>query len=133
MKVKYVLADGRTVEVEVTEEVARALVDHRRADESAARVSRRHNEASLDEFRDEYDWEPADLTKCVETQVIQRERASALWSAIAGLTEKQRELVIMYYFEDKTERQIASLLGINRSNVNRRLETIKKSLRNFLE
>ena len=62
---------------------------------------------------------------------------NAMHRAIAGiirheLSDKQREAVIMYYYENKTGTEIASILGVNKSSVSRRLSVSKQKIRRIL-
>ena len=48
------------------------------------------------------------------------------------LTDKHRETVILYYYENKNMAEIASILGINKSTVSRRLSASRKKIRSLL-
>lgn len=52
---------------------------------------------------------------------------------IALLSDKQRRLVHLRYYEEKTEYEIAEILNINQSNVHRQLKTIYSTLKKYLE
>ena len=45
------------------------------------------------------------------------------------LTQKQREVILAYYFQDKTIPQIAAERGIQRSSVSRGLRRAEKKVR----
>lgn len=53
----------------------------------------------------------------------------ALADALTHLTEKQAEVVQLYYFENLTEQEIADKLGIARTSVQDRLLNAKKKLK----
>ena len=44
------------------------------------------------------------------------------------LTEKQKEVVVLYYQKKKTQQEIADMLGIARNTVSYRLNSIKKKM-----
>ena len=48
------------------------------------------------------------------------------------LTEKQRQVLLAYYFEEKTIVAIAAELGVNKSTVCRTLHRAEDRLRRFL-
>ncbi len=48
------------------------------------------------------------------------------------LTEKQREILLAYYFENLTVPEIAALRGVNRSTVSRTLHRAEMRLRKYL-
>ena len=58
---------------------------------------------------------------------------SALKKAVAGeLSEKQRQTLLMYYFERRTVSQIARALGVNKSTVSRSLKSARVRLGKIL-
>lgn len=132
-KIKYTSTDGKTATIEVNSAVAELLADFEREDRNAARNKRRHNEISLDAMRGETGWEPADTAADIETVLIADEERQTLLAAVARLSDKQRRLVNLRYYEEKTEYEIAVLLGINQSNVHRQLNTIHNALKKILE
>lgn len=56
-----------------------------------------------------------------------------VFRAINALPRTQREVVLLYFYQDMTMREIADTLRIAPSNVSRRLAAAKKSLRRQLE
>lgn len=71
----------------------------------------------------------------VEEQIIKNELYQALYTAIDTLDEKDKLIILLYFFEEKTERQIANLLGLHQKSVNYRknksLEKLKELLKDF--
>lgn len=133
MKTTYTLADGKTATIEVSAELAATLADFIREDKNAARNKRRHNEISIEALKDETGWEPIDTAADIETVLIADEERTSLLAAVSRLSDKQRRLIHLRYYEEKTEYEIAALLGINQSNVHRQLNTIHNALKNLLE
>ena len=133
MKTIYKSADGQAIELEVNSAVAELLADFAREDRNEARKERWRNEVSLDAMYEETGFEPTDTAADIELDYIANEENDTLFAAVSGLSEKQRRLVWLRYYEEKTESEIAVILGINQSNVHRQLETIHKALRKYFE
>lgn len=132
-QLKYITTDGQTATIEVNSAVAELLADFEREDKNAARNKRRHNEISIEALKDETGWEPIDTAADIETTLIADEERQTLLAAVARLSDKQRRLVNLRYYEEKTEYEIATILGINQSNVHRQLNTIHNALKKLLE
>ena len=60
----------------------------------------------------------------------QRKRMKLIVRAIVEtqLTERQKQIMLMRYAEEKSIKQIAEILGINPSNVCRRIQAAKKRI-----
>lgn len=56
-----------------------------------------------------------------------------LYSCLELLSESDRELIIMLYFENKTERECAEIYGINQKNINKKKARILCRLNKFLK
>ena len=56
-----------------------------------------------------------------------------LYKAIEMLTPRQQEMVRLFYFENKSQQDIAKLLGIDYRTVQEALQRIKASLKRFFE
>ena len=61
------------------------------------------------------------------------ERDSALMNEIIRLPRKQMEVVLLYYYQEIGEGEIAQMLGIAVSTVSTRLKRARESLRRALE
>jgi len=133
MKTNYRVSNGKTTELKVSPAVAKLLADFEQEDKNAARKERWRKEMSLDFLREETGWEPADETVNIEADYIASEEKETLLAAVAGLSDKQRRLVQLRYYEEKTVTEIAAILGIHHSNVVRQLETITNSLKKYFE
>jgi len=74
---------------------------------------------------------PAEETAESEDAYVRRTKilAAALQNA---LTERQREYVVMYYYEKKSQTEISQNLGVNQSSVSRTLAAARKRLENCL-
>lgn len=49
------------------------------------------------------------------------------------LTERQKEMLVLYYFEHKSMPEIAQMLEVNKSTVSRTLNRAQNNIRKYLE
>ena len=56
-----------------------------------------------------------------------------MWQAVCDLSEQLRSVVVLYYYEGFSAREIGSLLRISEANVKTRLSRARKRLRELLE
>lgn len=56
----------------------------------------------------------------------------AMRTALAGLPPKQRAVIVLRYFEDMSEKDIAATLGVSRGTVKRQASTALANLRKVL-
>lgn len=68
-----------------------------------------------------------------EKQVIQKERTENIIDAIHMLTFKEREVIILHYFEEWTTPEIANCLSITPSAVRSRLQRARQHLKQKME
>ena len=61
------------------------------------------------------------------------EEAIDLGRAIASLNQKQREVILLRYYQGFTEAEISDILGLSQSSVAGRLKRAKEQLHSFLE
>ena len=131
MKAPYKLANGKTAELEVNSAVAEALADFKRQDDNEERKKRWRNEISLDALYEETEWEPTDTTVNIEADFLVQEETKTLLAAMARLSEKQRRLIRLYYYEEKNFTEIAAIFRINRRSVSKQIETIHKKMKKY--
>ena len=129
----YKLADGKTVSVNVNPAIAGLLADFEREDKNEERKYRWRYETSIEALFEETGWEPTDTTVDIEGDYIAHEEVETLLAAIAGLSEKRRRLVWLYYYEEKTECEIAVIFGVSHQAVSRQLATIKTALKKYFD
>lgn len=67
-----------------------------------------------------------------ESQVVQRERAAAVHAALSQLSPEQRAAVVMRYYLDMREAEIAAALNCPPGTVKSRLHTARSRLRPLL-
>ena len=90
-------------------------------------------EDSLDRLMDDNAEQFMDHHESVEDMVLQKISAEKLYLALVKLSEKERELINALFFEEKTERELAVVLGISQPAVHKQKNKILKKLKTFLE
>lgn len=73
-----------------------------------------------------------DLAAVRPETVVDSEPNVDLLRAVASLSVKHRSVVFLAYWEDRTEVEIANILGISRSSVHRSLQRSREQLRKAL-
>ena len=90
------------------------------------------NSLSLDRMKDEgVDIEDRRLD--VEQNYIDEEEKRELYAAISKLTPRQKELVEMIYFEEKSQEEVADMLGISQCTISLTLKKAAETLKKLLE
>lgn len=130
-KIKYEFADGTTSEIEVSEEIyalhLQLLQEEKR---NHWRETRRHT--SLYYFTDMgIDFEDKRTESPLELY-IRKENIASIRKAMLYLTDKRRDLVRKFYYEEMTMRQIASQEGVSHTAISQRMKTIRKRLQKEL-
>ena len=140
-KIQCVFADGHSEEVEVTEEFKReyefllvreqALHWKEMKQKERARL-RCIKDLSLDKFgEDGYDL-PAEAPDPLETLIVKEERREQYQKILSCLTEKQRQVYILFHIKGYKKVQIAAMLHISEKAVRKRLIAAhKKILKKF--
>ena len=70
------------------------------------------------------------IINCTDTKKLRAMLDSAM---IATLTDKQRCIVTMFYFENMSVTQIAYTLKLNKSTVSRHLSKSKEKLKSYIK
>jgi RNA polymerase sigma-70 factor (ECF subfamily) len=107
-------------------QIVRNLVRDRRRRQALRRAD------SLETLVAEGTFEPADRALNPEAQAIRRDLQRRLSAALAGLTEQQREVVVLRDYQDLSYLEIAEILGIPRGTVMSRLHAARTRLREIL-
>lgn len=68
-----------------------------------------------------------------ESLLLERERAALLRKAVAQLSEKYREVIVLRYFEEIDVEEIATMLSVTRGTVDMRLSRARDLLRRHLD
>ena len=82
-------------------------------------------EAVEEEYRDEFFWNEGRFGENPLDALIRKERDAAM---LAAMTDKQREVFLLYYKEGYTQQQIADMLGCVVSMVNKHLKASLKRI-----
>ena len=139
--IRYTFADGHSEEVEVTEEFKREY-EFLLVREQALRWKEMKQKEraglrcvknlSLDKFgEDGYDL-PTEEPDPLETLIAKEERREQYQKILSCLTEKQRQVYILFYIKGYKKVQIAAMLHIDERSVRRRLEWAQKRIsKNF--
>ena len=85
-------------------------------------------EAVEEEYRDEFFWNEGRFGENPLDALIRKERNAAM---LAAMTDKQREVFLLYYKEGYTQQQIADMLGCVISMVNKHLNAALKKIKKF--
>lgn len=76
-------------------------------------------EDSLDRLMDDNAEQFSDRHESVEDMVLRKISVERLHTALSTLSEKERELIETLFFEEKTERDVASAMGISQPAVHK--------------
>ncbi len=128
--IKYKFVDGITNEIEVTDElylIHLQLVQMEKRNHW--RETRRHTSLNyLIENGIDFEDKSADTLAII----IRRENIERVHKALLTLSDKRRELVHKFYYEELTMRQISSQTGVSHTAISQRIKTIRKRLQKEL-
>ena len=130
-KIKWKLADGRVIEIDVEEAVAEVKIEFDMEDEREVWRNKKRKDKSLD-YLESLGVEIPDKTMSVEDEYITNEDLNRIYSAIEKLEPQQRELINQIFFEDRTQAEIAKASGVSESAIRDRLNRIYKKLKKYL-
>lgn len=133
-KTYYLYVKGQ--KVEVSEEIYRAYVQPERKQRMRDYRAKEKISVTSIEALAEKGFELEDGTQDFESTLIENEEhaeeISKLYEAIEHLSERDRRVVQLYYFEGKTQQEIADILGIAKSTMSELLPRVLLRLKNFL-
>lgn len=123
----YKFVDGTTNAVEVTEDIYLIHLELLQQEKrNHWKETRRHT--SLYYFTDMgIDFEDKRTESPLELY-IRKENIASIRKAMLYLTDKRRDLVRKFYYEEMTMRQIASQEGVSHTAISQRMKTIRKRL-----
>ncbi len=126
----YKFVDGTTNAVEVTEDIYLIHLELLQQEKrNHWRETRRHT--SLYYFTDMgIDFEDKRIDLFAE--IVRKENAERVHKALLTLSDKRRDLVRKFYYEEMTMRQIASQEGVSHTAISQRMKTIRKRLQKEL-
>lgn len=76
---------------------------------------------------------PADEQTDIETIVLSKMMRQQLHEAIWSLQEEERYLIIQLFYAERSERELATELGLSQKAINKRRHKILEKLKKFLE
>ena len=126
----YKFVDGTTSTVEVTEDIYLIHLELLQQEKrNHWKETRRHT--SLYYFTDMgIDFEDKRIDLFAE--IVRKENAERVHKALLTLSDKRRDLVRKFYYEEMTMRQIASQTGVSHTAISQRMKTIRKRLQKEL-
>ena len=126
----YKFVDGTTNAVEVTEDIYLIHLELLQQEKrNHWRETRRHT--SLYYFTDMgVDFEDKRIDLFAE--IVRKENAERVHKALLTLSDKRRDLVRKFYYEEMKMRQIASQTGVSHTAISQRMKTIRKRLQKQL-
>ena len=126
----YKFVDGTTNEIEVTDElylIHLQLVQMEKRNHW--RETRRHTSLNyLIENGIDFEDKSADTLAII----IRRENTERVHKALLTLSDKRRELVHKFYYEEMTMRAIARERGVSHSSISQQMATVRKHLQKQL-
>ncbi len=126
----YKFVDGTTSTVEVTEDIYLIHLELLQQEKrNHWKETRRHT--SLYYFTDMgIDFEDKRIDLFAE--IVRKENAERVHKALLTLSDKRRDLVRKFYYEEMTMRQIASQESVSHTAISQRMKTIRKRLQKQL-
>lgn len=134
--INYKFSDGHTEEIEVTEDFKREYekVDREfRLNEKRAKQQAARHLVSLDCLMEKgMDFEDTQSPDPFEILIAKEQSKMSLIELADFLTDRQKEIVKLYYEDRETKTEIARKLGIDESTVRECIKSAtKKILKNF--
>lgn len=121
--------------VEVSEAIYRAYHKEREAERYQNKLIRQ-NELSLERFQEDgvnIDYLIVRVQPDIVDKLIHQEQLEALWIALQSLSEDERSLVDELFFNEKSERKLASELGVPRMTLSDKKHRILKKLKKLMD
>ena len=95
-------------------------------------VKKKFHNIKLDENIDDYEEKIADIGN-IELVFIERERGNIVKEELSKLKKQEKEIFIMYYYEENSIKEIAKYYNISESKVKSKLFRIRKRLNKELK
>ncbi len=126
----YKFVDGTTNAVEVTEDIYLIHLELLQQEKrNHWRETRRHTSLNyLIENGIDFEDKSADTLAII----IRRENIERVHKALLTLSDKRRELVHKFYYEEMTMRAIARERGVSHSSISQQMATVRKHLQKQL-
>lgn len=132
-KTYYLYVKGQ--KVEVSEEIYRAYVQPERKQRMREYRAKDNVSVTSVEVMSEKGFEIEDTSQNFEADLIDdeehAEELSKLHTAIARLSERDKRVIQLYFFEGKTQQEIADIFGVSQQALQQLLERIFMRLKKF--
>lgn len=131
-KVIYKVTDKYAIEVEVKNDYEEKLIKDLNKDLiNSERQNRRKKCVSLDYLYESVGFEVKDKSLSSEELYEKQMMYKKIHEAIETLTEKQKKVIHMYFWENKTIREIALELGVYFTTVEESYQAALKKIRKY--
>ena len=136
MKINYEFVDGNKVEIEVSEDIGRVILEMTREERNQSRRNR-YYERYLDTNADYGDWNKyiqPEFDSCQEEREEQKRlQRMNVAKALSSLNDSQMELVIALYGDTPIKAsEYAKKMGVSPSAITNRINKIRKKLKKYL-
>ena len=132
-KTFYLFVKGQ--KVEVSEEIYRAYVQPERKQRMREYRAKNKIVVSSIEGLEEKGFEVADESQDFLTSLIdleeENERKTLLVKALSCLKEQDKQIVQLYFYDNKTQDEIADILGVSRQHISKKIKQILEKLKQF--
>ena len=124
------------IEVHSVHEVKVVLAYNKEIEKQRKRdVAYHYRCLSMDQLLEEHDYEFASNEKSALDKLIEEERNQEIWNAILELSKPQQYIIIEYFWNNKSLRQIAREKGVCIHSIHKSyllaLEKLKEKLKNL--
>ena len=123
---------GISQEIEINEKQSNAFNEFELEDLSKMNEFDRHIEHS-EIYEDNLEKRAKEKTISMEDEFIQKATFEELKKAIERLEEPYRKRIILYYFNNKNETEIAEIEGISQQAISKTLHIALEKLKEFLK
>ncbi len=135
MKINYEFVTGEKLELEVDDSVGKIVIEMEVLQSRRNRTeTRRHN--SLESMQEQQQGRSpsqfVDEKVDIEQFIVASDERERLHQAIGLLEDRDRLIVLQYYFENRTMEDIGREIGISAMAVSKRLKKIPEKLKSFM-
>ena len=126
----YKFVDGTTNAVEVTEDIYLIHLELSQQEKRNHWKETRRHTSLYYLMENGIDFEDKRID--IFAEIVRKENAERVHRALLTLSDKRRDLVRKFYYEEMTMRQIASQTGVSHTAISQRMKTIRKRLQKEL-
>lgn len=78
-------------------------------------------------------YQEIETTEQLEENLEKRENIAKVQKALSKLNELDRQIIVLHYFEDMTQREVAEVVGLREGNLRVKTHRVLKKLKEILE